>query len=318
MVRFTSTDPSITYAIPAELDNATDNALLSTNLDIFVHTRSKDMYLCAAVLWRIPGGNLHEKLQKSLKSKFSSQTGFVAETATIIADSIKDENDLVVKESPNCCGWPDLGLIRPDGLTTSVGSSAANPLGRNDSNTIQSIENDLSNVEFLWRAYEDYWFKERFNGSYQIPRRRMQSLLGTDNIDQGIYGHGLVGSDEPGGSENGDSGPFESYRDPQLVWLQKDLASVDRKKTPWAVIAQVFRWLTVPIAGHQRQLRYLKIVGLSLNRSSSSTLSTEEIKEGDFATDRYQRNAPIRYTDADPNESNNPSSPWIPPMDGAS
>ncbi|KAM6493392.1 hypothetical protein JOM56_011526 [Amanita muscaria] len=28
---------------------------------------------------------------------------------------------------------------------------------------------------------------------------------------------------------------------------------------------------------------------------------------------QYQRNAPIRYTDADPNELNNPSSPWIPP-----
>ncbi|KIL60720.1 hypothetical protein M378DRAFT_13969 [Amanita muscaria Koide BX008] len=214
------------------VDNETDNAQLkSTKLDIFVHTprRSKDVYLCCGE---------------------SLVHGFVAETATIIADSIKDENDLVVKESPNCCGWrkawssvgiltpssrptsptpphpptiatsslvsslilstiiflsiaiprfhtrsrqvvlqetytiafvADLGLIGPDGLTTSVGSSAANPLGPNDSNTIQSIDNDLSKVEFLWRggdiAYADYWFKERFKGSTIADGCKVYELL---------------------------------------------------------------------------------------------------------------------------------------------
>ena len=49
-------------------------------------------------------------------------------------------------------------------------------------------------------------------------------------------GHGLVGPDEPGGSAGEDSGPFGSYRDAQLDWLQKDLSAVDRKKTPWVVV----------------------------------------------------------------------------------
>ncbi|KAM6493306.1 hypothetical protein JOM56_011440 [Amanita muscaria] len=75
----------------ALVDNTTDDALLkSTNLDILMHTRSEDARVrvfalgCAEVLWRIHGGKLR---------------GFVAETATFIAEGIEDENDLVVKES---------------------------------------------------------------------------------------------------------------------------------------------------------------------------------------------------------------------------
>ena len=46
----------------------------------------------------------------------------------------------------------DLGLIGPDGLTTHVGTGAANPLGPNDITTIQSIEQNLDHVEFLWHG----------------------------------------------------------------------------------------------------------------------------------------------------------------------
>jgi acid phosphatase type 7 len=40
--------------------------------------------------------------------------------------------------------------------------------------------------------------------------------------------------DLPGGSGNEDAGPFAATG-AQLAWLQNDLASVDRKKTPWVI-----------------------------------------------------------------------------------
>lgn len=51
-------------------------------------------------------------------------------------------------------------------------------------------------------------------------------------------GHGLIAPDEPGGPEAEDAGPFSTLKDAQTNWLQKDLASVDRKKTPWIVVGQ--------------------------------------------------------------------------------
>jgi len=51
-------------------------------------------------------------------------------------------------------------------------------------------------------------------------------------------GHGLVGPDEPGGGDVENSGPFGSYPNAQVDWLKKDLASVDRKKTPWVVVGK--------------------------------------------------------------------------------
>ena len=52
-------------------------------------------------------------------------------------------------------------------------------------------------------------------------------------------GHGFIGPDEIGGSEGEESGPFSTLRDAQLNWLEKDLSSVDRNKTPW-IIAGTF------------------------------------------------------------------------------
>lgn len=49
-------------------------------------------------------------------------------------------------------------------------------------------------------------------------------------------GHGLIAPDEIGGSEGEHSGPFSQIRNAQLNWLDKNLASVDRKKTPWIVV----------------------------------------------------------------------------------
>lgn len=49
-------------------------------------------------------------------------------------------------------------------------------------------------------------------------------------------GHGFIGPDEPGQPEGMDSGPFGSYMDAQVDWLQNDLKNVDRKKTPWVIV----------------------------------------------------------------------------------
>ncbi|PPR01672.1 hypothetical protein CVT24_001501 [Panaeolus cyanescens] len=75
----------------ALVETVTDDAILKAiNLDILMHTRSEDARVRAfalgssETLWRQHGGKL---------------LAFVAETATFIAESGEDENDLVVKES---------------------------------------------------------------------------------------------------------------------------------------------------------------------------------------------------------------------------
>ncbi|OSX58041.1 hypothetical protein POSPLADRAFT_1154787 [Postia placenta MAD-698-R-SB12] len=75
----------------AAMDAVNDDTLLkSMNLDILMHTRSEDSRLrlyslaCNEALWRAHGGKL---------------LGFVAETATFIAECAEDENDSVVREA---------------------------------------------------------------------------------------------------------------------------------------------------------------------------------------------------------------------------
>lgn len=46
----------------------------------------------------------------------------------------------------------DLGTMGNDGLTTHVGKGAANPLEPGENNTIQSLENSLSEYDFLWHG----------------------------------------------------------------------------------------------------------------------------------------------------------------------
>ncbi|KAM6503206.1 Purple acid phosphatase-like protein [Amanita muscaria] len=62
----------------------------------------------------------------------------------------------------------DLGLIGPQGLWTTVGNGAANPLGPNDTTTVQSLQHNSDGVDFLWHggdiAYADAWSKEEIQG----------------------------------------------------------------------------------------------------------------------------------------------------------
>jgi hypothetical protein len=49
-------------------------------------------------------------------------------------------------------------------------------------------------------------------------------------------GHGFIAPDEPNGVEAEDAGPFSTLKDAQTKWLAKDLASVDRSRTPWIIV----------------------------------------------------------------------------------
>ncbi|KAG7098539.1 hypothetical protein E1B28_000475 [Marasmius oreades] len=78
-------------SLTSTAEHVLDDTLLKTiNLDILMHTRSEDASTrifalsCSEALWRVHGGKL---------------LGFVAETATFIAECCEDEHDTVVKES---------------------------------------------------------------------------------------------------------------------------------------------------------------------------------------------------------------------------
>ncbi|KAF5351352.1 hypothetical protein D9758_008071 [Tetrapyrgos nigripes] len=75
----------------AVVENLNDETLLkSINLDLLMHTRSEESRVklfaleCSEALWKAHGGKL---------------LGFVAETATFIAECCEDENDVVARES---------------------------------------------------------------------------------------------------------------------------------------------------------------------------------------------------------------------------
>jgi len=50
----------------------------------------------------------------------------------------------------------DMGTFGPDGLSTTVGKGAANPLGPNDTTTIQSLQALKSDYEFIWHGTLPY------------------------------------------------------------------------------------------------------------------------------------------------------------------
>ncbi|EEA23634.1 hypothetical protein TMatcc_002510 [Talaromyces marneffei ATCC 18224] len=290
----------------------------------------------------------------------------------------------------------DMGLIGPGGLSTRVGNGGANPLGPNDTNTIQSLEQNLDGIDFIWHpgdiAYADYWLKEEIQGylpnttisdGYKVYESLLNHyydeitpltsvkpyMVGPGNheancdnggttdkshnisytvdicvpgqtnftgyinhfrmpspqsgglgnfwysFDHGMVhyiqldtetdlGHGFISPDEPGGPESENSGPFSTLRDAQTNWLQKDLADVDRKKTPWVVVSGHRPW-------------YVS----ASNRSSTICEECREVFEPLFLqyhvdlvlsghVHAYERNSPMAHFDIDPKGLDNPSSPW--------
>jgi hypothetical protein len=53
-------------------------------------------------------------------------------------------------------------------------------------------------------------------------------------------GHGIIAPDEPGGVDEEYSGPFGGYMNAQIDWLARDLATVNRSKTPWVIVGNQF------------------------------------------------------------------------------
>ncbi|KAE8421091.1 Metallo-dependent phosphatase-like protein [Aspergillus pseudocaelatus] len=290
----------------------------------------------------------------------------------------------------------DMGVMGPQGLTTHVGKGADHPLKPGDNNTMQSLQAQGANTDFLWHpgdiAYADYWLKEEIQGflpnttiadgykvyesllnqyydemsvitskkpymvgpgnheancdnggtsdsthhiSYNVSicmpgqtnftgyrhHFRMPSPQsgGVDNFwysfDSGMVhyiqfdtetdlGHGFIGPDEVGGSEGEESGPFSTLRDAQLKWLEKDLSSVDRTKTPWIIAA-----------GHRPWYISAKNESGTVCEDCRKVFEPIFLKHGvDLVlsghTHLYERHAPIRIFNADPNGLDNPSAPW--------
>lgn len=227
----------------------------------------------------------------------------------------------------------DLGTMGKDGLTTTTGKGAANPLKPGEINTIQSVDSAKSGFDFLWHigdiAYADYWLKEEIQGflpnttiaegakvyerilndfydemsvitatkPYMVgpgnheancdnggTTDKAKNITYTDSIcmpgqtnftgyrnhfrmpsgpsgglenfwysfDHGMVhfvqldtetdlGHGIIAPDEVGGASKEDSGPF-GYMNQQTDWLAKDLAKVDRNRTPWIVVGGHRPW----------------------------------------------------------------------------
>ncbi|KDR66696.1 hypothetical protein GALMADRAFT_80567 [Galerina marginata CBS 339.88] len=286
----------------------------------------------------------------------------------------------------------DLGLIGPQGLSTTVGVGAANPLLPGEVNTIQSLQQDNS-WDFLWHpgdiAYADYWLKEEIQGflpnttiadgvhvyesllnqfydeltpltslkpymvgpgnheancdngsakdksnniTYNVSicmpgqtnftgyrnhfRMPSSQSAGLENFwysfDHGMVhyvqfdtetdlGHGILGPDQPGGSGGSpgeDSGPF-GLMDQQTNWLKKDLANVDRKETPWVIVAGHRPWYVSGEICSECQLAFESIL---------NQYSVDLVLSGHFHV--FERTAPIFNGTVDPNELNNPRFPW--------
>ncbi|OBT70844.1 hypothetical protein VF21_10156 [Pseudogymnoascus sp. 05NY08] len=214
----------------------------------------------------------------------------------------------------------DMGTFGPDGLSTTVGKGASNPLKPGEHTTIESLMTFKDSYDFVWHvgdiAYADAWLKEEKAG-YVTPLNKTDGGAEYDkilnqfynqteeissakpymvgpgnheaNCDNGSdlticlpgqlnftgyqahwnmpsaesggvgnfwysFDHGSVhfiqfntetdflnAPDEPGGEGTENAGPF-AVSGAQIAWLKKDLASVNRKKTPWVVAAGHRPW----------------------------------------------------------------------------
>ncbi|KAJ8098545.1 Metallo-dependent phosphatase-like protein [Lipomyces tetrasporus] len=187
----------------------------------------------------------------------------------------------------------------------------------------ESILNDFYDEMTPVTSYKPYMgsWKSRTNFTGYINHFRMPSAEsgGTGNFwysfDHGMVhyvtldtetdlGHGFIGNDEVGGSEFDDSGPFNATLNAQTTWLEADLKSVDRSKTPWIIVAGHRPW-------------YLS----HANASGTICWSCKDVFEPlliEYGVDLvlsghshvYERNAPLNNGVVDPNELDNPSAPW--------
>ncbi|KAK4508745.1 hypothetical protein PRZ48_002484 [Zasmidium cellare] len=282
----------------------------------------------------------------------------------------------------------DMGTFGPLGLSTATGVGAANPLRPGEHTTIQTLSQQLSELDFVVHpgdlSYADAWLKEEIQ-RYLPNTSRIDNPTVYEHINNAFYdelvnitsykpymvspgnheancdnggtkdktngvtyteaicpvgqtnftgfrnrfrmpsgpsgglenfwysydygmahfvsidtetdlGHGLTGPDE-GSPEF--SGPF-GLMNQQLDWLEKDLASVDRRKTPWVVVL-----------GHRPF--YNSAGGICTNCSANFEPLFHRYGVDLYFCGHshvYNRNAPIYNNVTDPRELNNPNSTW--------
>jgi hypothetical protein len=112
-----------------------------------------------------------------------------------------------------------------------------------------------------------------------------------------------LAADEPGGEGLENAGPF-APKGAQQAWLINDLKNVDRCKTPWVIAAGHRPWYVSAPPCVECQAGFESILedyGVDMVLSGHKHL--------------YERQAPISpgptvNGTADPNELNNPTSPW--------
>lgn len=115
------------------------------------------------------------------------------------------------------------------------------------------------------------------------------------------FGNGIVAPDEPNGSYKENAKPFGSYLNEQIDWLNKDLASVDRCKTPWIIVSGHRPWYTTG-AGN---------VCWECQSAFETTLNKYNVDLAVFGhVHNYQRFAPMKNNQTDPNGLNDPAYPW--------
>lgn len=115
------------------------------------------------------------------------------------------------------------------------------------------------------------------------------------------FGSGIVAPDEPGGESKENSGPFGSYPNEQIDWLEKDLKSIDRGKTPWVIVSGHRPWYASADKGTCD----------TCQQAFENILVKNKVDIAVFGhVHNYQRFAPMKYNEIDPKGLNDPSSPW--------
>jgi hypothetical protein len=110
-------------------------------------------------------------------------------------------------------------------------------------------------------------------------------------------------ADEPGGEGLENAGPF-APNGTQLAWLEKDLKSVDRTKTPWIIVSGHRPWYVSTTPCPECQSAFEPLL---------DKYGVDVVLHGHKHF--YERQAPIKSGPtvngtADSHELNNPSSPW--------
>ena len=117
-------------------------------------------------------------------------------------------------------------------------------------------------------------------------------------------GHGFVGPDEVGGSEGEGADAVNATMNAQAAWLAADLDAVDRRKTPWIIVA-----------GHRPWYLSKQNVTGSICWSCKDVFEPLLIKYNvDLVLSGhahvYERQTPLANGKIDPKGLMNPSSPW--------